>query len=261
MSRELLVTSFSREGAEQYGYRCVQSFQEHWPQPMVVYADEPLSLLKTHGVDVRLTSEIDGWCETKRDLPTMRPFGFKPTNYIWNAQKFAVKPFVWMDAAQKFGDGVVTWVDGDTVATSPVQKGFTSGMLDGATVAYMGRGAMHPEMGYVSFKLPEALPLIRRCVSLYRNGLFTHMTDGWTDCHIFRAALQDASMEDIRHHSRDLTTRLYDGTWRSGVDAMALSPLGPYVKHLKGTKNKRTYELLKNGVVQSNTRVEVSWDA
>ena len=39
---EMLVTSFSREGAEQYGYRCVKSFQKHWPIPIMVYTDGSL---------------------------------------------------------------------------------------------------------------------------------------------------------------------------------------------------------------------------
>lgn len=255
MSRELLVTSFSREGAEQYGRYCVESFQRYWPQAMLVYLDE---FVPIDNANIRFTSDLPGWKATRDELPSVRPLGFKPTNYIWNAKKFAVKPFVWLDAAEQLGQGVLTWVDGDTVATNPVQRGFTSGLLDGSHVAYLGRGAMHPEMGYVSFQLPQALPLIQRCVDLYRFCGFQYMTDGWTDCHIFRAALQSADMQDIRNNSRDLTTRLYDGPWRSTVDAMALSPLGPYVKHLKGAK-KRTYELLKNGVVQANTRVDVSW--
>ncbi len=233
MSGDLLVTSFSPEGADQYGLRCVQSFRQYWPQPMVVYVDESI---KITGVDVRLTRRIPYWKDTRKCLPSAgRDFGYKPDSYLWNAAKFAVKPFVWLDAAERMEEGVLTWVDGDTVATRAVTRGFAGSIIDGSDVAYLGRGVMHPEMSYVSFRIPEALPLLWRCCHLYVSGDFRNLTDGWTDCHVFRAALQAADMQDIRNNSLDLTSNRHKGAWRSTVDAMALSPLGPYVKHLKGS--------------------------
>lgn len=233
MSREVVVTSFSSEGAELYGRRCVASLVEHWRMPVVAYVDEPMTLA---GADVRLTSTIPG-IDCRRALPeTGRPNGWKPTNYTWNAAKFSVKPFVWLDAAQRLGDGLLIWVDGDTVATKPLPDGGIA--MGDAAVAYLGRGSMHPETGCVLFRIPDALPLLERCVDLYVRGGFRHLQDGWTDCHVFRAALQAADMLDIRHRSRDMTSHLMPNSWRSSIDAMALSPIGHYLTHLKGARKR-----------------------
>lgn len=235
MSREpLVVTSFSREGAELYGRRCVESIRAQWRLPVVAYVDEPMML----PVQARLTSDIPG-IECRRSLPTAgRRDGYKPTNYIWNAAKFSVKPFVWLDAAKRLGDGLLIWVDGDTLATKPLPSALVDDVMDSAALAYIGRGSMHPEMGCVVFRLPDVLPLLERCVGLYVSGGFRHLQDGWTDCHVFRAALQSADMLDIRHRSRDLTSHLLPNGWRSSHDAMALSPLGPYLTHLKGARKR-----------------------
>lgn len=234
MSVELLVSSFSAKGAELYGYRCVSTFREYWPQPMVVYVDQKMEM---EGVDLRLTYHIPQWLQVRRRLPFMgHPYGWKPTSFIWNAAKFGVKPFVWLDAAKELEDGILTWVDGDTVAIGRAPKGLTEDILDGAWVGYLGRGVMHPEMGYVSFRIPEALPLIKRCCQIYSTRQYRHMTDGWTDCHVFRAALLSADMQKIRNNSLDFTSSLHPGVWRSSVDAVALSPVGQYMEHLKGDR-------------------------
>ncbi len=236
MSRELLVTSFSAKGAELYGYRCVGTFREFWPQPMIVYVDQGVKLEE---VEHKPTHKIPGWVTTRRRLPFMgHPYGWKPNSFIWNAAKFAVKPFVWLDAAKELEEGILTWVDADTVATGYAPTGLTVDLLGGAWVGYLGRGSMHPETGYVSFRLPEALPLIRRCCQMYHTRAFRNLTDGWTDCHVFRAALQAADMQKIRNNSKDFTSHLHPGVWRSSVDAVALSPLAPYMEHLKGDRKQ-----------------------
>jgi hypothetical protein len=232
-----LVTSFSAAGAELYGRRCVESIVTHWPYPLMVYTDTPMD------VTTRLTSDIPGWRETKAILPSTRPdaprTGYdewtrKPTNYIWNAQRFAVKPFVWLDAAQRLDRGILVWLDGDTVTTKPIPATLPLDVLGDADVAYLGRGAMHPENGFVAFRVPEALPLLRACCATYRTGFFESFADGWTDCHVLRAEIAALPVK-----ARDLTSHLWDGEWRSTVDAMALSPLGPYVTHFKGSRQKR----------------------
>lgn len=238
MSTEI-ITSFSPAGADLYGRRCVFSVTAHWPYPCVVYADAPIEF---PGVTVRFTAAIPRWQDTQVLLPESRPdapltgtdkWTRKPTNYIWNAKRFAVKPFVWLDAAERLGDGVLVWLDGDTVTTSDVPHSVIPGLLDGVDVAILGRGRMHPETGFVAFRVPEALPLLRWCVDAYRFGECLSLADGWTDCHVLRAGLAATAVR-----VRDLTSLAYAGAWRSHVDAFALSPLGPYVQHLKGPARK-----------------------
>lgn len=241
MSTEI-VTSFSPAGADLYGRRCVASVRAHWPHPLTVYAD---ALIDLSGVPVRLTSEIPGWPETQPRLPATRPdapmTGFdkwtrKPENYIWNAHRFAVKAFVWLDAAERMERGILVWLDADTVTTADVPGDLIERLVAGVDIAYLGRGPMHPETGFVAFRVPEALPLLRYCCDIYTSGFYRTMCKGWTDCH----ALEDALlMQPIK--ARDLTSHTWAGEWRSSVDAFSLSPLGPYVQHLKGPQRKQAW--------------------
>lgn len=214
--REVIATSFSADGAV-LGERCVDSVRAHWPAELVVYRDD----------------DVTDWRVVRDSLPSTRPDAEKPTNYIWDARKFAVKPFVWLDAAVVLENGVLTWLDADTFVKAPVPMGFSTLLLGDADVAYLGRGTMHPEAGFVVFRIPEALPLLRWCVDCYRTGSFRSLDDGWTDCHVLRAGLVATGIRAV-----DLTSHLCHA-WRSNVDAFALSPLGPYVEHFKGPRRKR----------------------
>jgi hypothetical protein len=234
MSRTEIVTSFSASGAARYGRRCVDSLASYWPHPVTVYADERIDL---DGVTVRLTSSIPDWCATRDRLPSTREdapvtgsdtWTRKVTSFLWNAQRFAVKPFVWYEAALRLEQGLLVWLDGDTVTTRPVPSTLAATVLGDADVAYLGRGAMHPETGVVVFRIPEAMPLLRWCRESYQFGACLSMADGWTDCHVLRAGLAAVSV-----NARDLTSHACD-EWRSGVDAFAVSAFGPYVQHLKG---------------------------
>ena len=229
--REVVVTSFSIAGAV-HGRRCIESLQKHWQSDLVVYLDEPMPV--PEGVTVRYTGHIAGWSLMRRTLPRIRPGSEKPTNYIWNAQKFAVKPFVWLDAARRLGNGIVTWLDADTAVGSRVPEGFVDDLLGDASVAYLGRGEMHPETGFVAFRIPEAMPLLRWCVDCYTLGAFRSFDDGWTDCHVLRAGMKATGLLT----GRDLTSHLSEH-WTSRVDAFDLSPIGPYVEHFKGPRRKR----------------------
>lgn len=238
MSTEI-VTSFGSEGAE-LGRRCVGTIAFHWRHPLSVYVDDPADF-----ASARLTSDIPGWLKTWDRLPVTRPdapttgsdqWTRKPDSYLWNARKFAVKAFVWLDAAERLGNGVLVWLDADTVTTTDVPSDLIETLMDGVDVAYLGRGAMHPETGFVAFRVPEALPLLRWCVDAYQSGAFASWADGWTDCHAIRAGLSAVSIK-----ARDLTSHTWAGEWRSSVDAFSLSPLGPYVQHFKGPQRKQAW--------------------
>ncbi len=221
--RAEVVTSFSRAGADLYGRRCVGAWRRYSHVPMVVYVDEPLTL---PGVKVRLTSDIPGWSQARAALPRTNPVDVKPTSYRWDARRFAVKTFVWCDAAERLGSCVLTWLDGDTVATNTIPNGFFEGLLGDADVAYLGRAPIHPENGYVGFRIPAALPLLRWCRDAFRCGLFRQW-DGWTDCQALAAGVAALNVK-----ARDLTSHLYDGN----SHIWAKSPLAQYLRHDKGGK-------------------------
>jgi hypothetical protein len=229
-----VITSFSPRGAREYGVRGVKQFRRYSSLPLVVYLDrlEPIP-----HVEIRLTSDILGWPETKASLPMRNGKATKPERYTWQAQRFAVKPFVWWDAALRFywgemqglESGVLMWMDGDTQAIAPVPSRLPVDLLGGADVAFLGRQHMHPETGCVVFRIPEALDLIDWCKYAYETGTFQGWTDGWTDCHALRHGIQATGI-----YARDLTSERYQG--KSHI--WPVSPLAPYFLHFKG-KQKR----------------------
>jgi hypothetical protein len=231
------VTSMSRAGWALYGAHCIESYARFWPAsvPLVVYADEPFDVAPA---EYRLTSSITPWKKQAhrwRQHPEPRPqrAWIKPQSYIWDVSRFAVKPYVWLDAAERLGRGALIWLDADTETVAPVPDGLVEKLLGKKSVAYLGRGGMHPETGAVVFRVPEALPLLQWCVRVYQRRSYVGWRDGWTDCHVLRRGLQ-------QHHRiprRDLTSRRHLGIWHSRIDAMALSPLGPYVRHHKGRRH------------------------
>lgn len=232
-----LVTSFSPAGERLYGARMVASARRYWPREteVLVYVDGPT---KVDGVTVRRTTDLADWMACKRRWATDPLVQGKSTptvtrrrgySYRFDAARFAVKHFVMRDAALRLGAGVLTWLDGDTVTSTPIPAGWSEALLGGADVAYLGRGSMHPETGYVGFRIPEALPLLEWCCDTYSSERFRELP-GWTDCHVLRAGLAAVPVQ-----ARDLTGHRYDG--HSHI--WPVSPLAAYITHFKGAKMKR----------------------
>lgn len=236
MTPSVVVTSFSAAGAALYGHRMVRSMRRYWPRSsaLVVYLD---TLLPLEAGEARLTTDLPEWMACKArwahdrvvqgqstpEVPRSKPYAYR-----YDARRFAVKAFVWRDAARRLGSGVLTWLDGDTVATAPVPPAWPETLLGDADVAYLGRGSMHPETGYVGFRIPAALPLLDWCADAYHSERFRTLP-GWTDCHILRAGL-----EAVPIRARDLTGAVYVG--KSHI--WPASPLAPYLTHLKGAQKR-----------------------
>src|SRR5688572_3672384 len=193
-----LVTACSLGGYAAYGATGIETMRDRWPIPLTVYADTSTDV---PGAEVRLTTEIPGWPGLRAQLPAINPSAANPTNYIWNARKFAVKCAVWAHAAAQTRAQALVWLDADTVTVADLPPGLVSDLLGPADVAYLGRRAMHPETGCVVFRLPEALPVIHGCLSAYQTDTFRYWADGWTDCHALRWALQATGVP-----ARDLTS-------------------------------------------------------
>jgi len=238
MSAEVVVTSWSPDGYRLYGNRFLKRFVKYWPSStrLVLYADKPA----VHAaLETRYTFDLPDWAALsdrwRRD-PSVHGWSTeahqrsKPYSYLWDAARFAVKVFAWRDAARQLGTGTVMWLDGDTETIMRIPSGWPTTLLGDADVAFLGRGKMHPETGYVGFRVPEALPLLDWCCDAYLSDRFRAMTDGWTDCHILRAGLAAVPVRRV-----NLTKGLYAG--KSHI--WPASPLAFYLDHAKGMARKR----------------------
>lgn len=239
MSSDLVVTSWSADGYRLYGKRFLKTFKKHWDEPLdrlVLYLDTPA----VHaGIQVRYTGDISEWAAlTERWKHDPAVHGWttpeyprpKDYSYLWDAARFAVKVFVWRDAARKLRKGTLTWLDGDTTTKAEVITTWPQSLLRGYDVAYLGRGPMHPETGFVCFRIPEALPLLDWCCEAYLSDTFRMMADGWTDCHVLRAGLTQTRVRAI-----DLTRGKYEGD----SNIWLWSPLCSRLEHAKGIGRKR----------------------
>ncbi len=232
--REETVTSFSPAGEAAYGRRMVKSCVQHVSAPLVAYTDAPTRL----PVETRFTSTLHRWVECRKrwahdpvvqGISTPKVPRSKPYAYRFDANRFAIKVFVWLDAAQRLRSGVLTWLDGDTEAVLDVPAGFFTGLLGDSDVAYLGRGSMHPETGYVGFRIPEALPLLEWCAQSYSSEGFRSIETGWTDCHVLRAGIEATSTKAV-----NLTADRYAGV----SHVWPMSPLAPYLTHYKGARKR-----------------------
>lgn len=242
----VVVTSFSLAGAKQYGLRMVESVLQYWPQStqVVVYPDKPVGILGQlvwpdgfRRCEERRTTDLADWMACRQrwasdplvhGRATAARRQSKPYLFRYDAARFAVKLFVMRDAAQRLGEGCLTWLDADTLTIGLVPEGWAEGLLADADVAYLGRGGMYPETGYIGFRIPQAMPLLNWCCERYESERFRALP-GWTDCDVLQAGLAAVPIR-----AKDWTSERYCGD----SHIWPVSPLAPYVMHFKGWRKR-----------------------
>lgn len=216
----------------------VQSFHRYWPAnvELVCYTERPTKLPRG---SYRILQDVPGWRQfLKRwqgdraacgQLAPGRPVGAgKMYDYRWDAVKFARQAFIAWDAARTH-QGLMAWFDGDTLTHARVPEGWAEGLLGAADVAYLGRGSFHPEIGFVAYRLPVAMPLLERWVDFYTSGSYRDLPE-WHSAYTWREALRDSGLNAV-----DLTR---DVKQQNG-EIWPCSPLAAYTDHLKGNLKVR----------------------
>ena len=106
---------------------------------------------------------------------------------IWNARKFSFKVFAVEHAVLNAREGVMTWIDADTVAFRAIPASFLSGLIPRyCMLGYLGRTNMYAECGYVSYNVdhPATKPFVTAVADLYRKGIVFGMRE-WHDSYVF----------------------------------------------------------------------------
>ena len=138
------VTSFSKEGAEKYGNRMVESFLKHWPGDIHVYMEEPPETQGDGRIHYHNLMEVPGCPETIAALSVLpmtqgRPWPNQPRNYRFDACKFVRKVFAQADAATGY-EGLLFWIDADVIIEGDMTENeFRMMFEDGEMMLYMNR--------------------------------------------------------------------------------------------------------------------------
>lgn len=233
-----VCTGWSPAGWVEYGKKFVDTFAKWWPDSveLVAYVEEPVPLRR-------------GKCRSVLEIPGCREFlerhrenraaqgldkrpDWKPSaiasgyNWRWDAVKFCRQAFIPHAAAQECKTELLCWLDADVVTFSRVPPGFIEGLLPkGRDVAYLGRAVAHSEIGFQLYRLPHAMPLLKRFSDYYATDEVFKLPQ-WHSAYVWDAARREAC---LREHN--LTPNGNGHVWWQ-------SPLCKHTDHLKGKRKQ-----------------------
>ena len=175
-----LITTFHKEGMEQYGQRMIDTFEKHWPAEidLVVYAENCTPKTTKSNVQVvdllKESKECRDFVERHRNNPKAhgRDASQDPRKqFKWDAVRFCYKVFATGLAEKTIDTDWLIWCDADTLTHTDIPVHFVPSISPGdAMITYLGRGdKYHPECGWVGYNLRHvnSRMFIREFVSLY----------------------------------------------------------------------------------------------
>lgn len=173
-------------------------------------------------MELRRLDDVPGWKEFVEDTNHI-----KPTNYLWDAQKFCHKVFAQLDTFER-DDKYVLWLDADVVLKKEVPVSFLKNMVKKSFVAYLGRGSTYSETGFLLFNTehPDFEKFKERYASFYRDKQIFRLRY-WIDCLAFDAAREGLESNNISPGVEGM------------VDVFSRSRLADYMEHDKGNRKFR----------------------
>jgi hypothetical protein len=242
-----VVTTFHKEGYNQYGKRMIETFLKNWPQSITlyVYAEdvevteraENLIIKDLHQSSPALCKFKNMWKEDPRangdisGVPRLasRKDSHKP--FKWDAIRFSHKVYAIFDCAQCCKSDVLFWMDADIVCHSPIThqevESFCPNNID---LGYLGRDKKFSECGLYSLNLhsQRITKFLKKFQELYDNaesGIFT--LEEWHDSFVF---------DQVRH-----LVPVIEYNWSKGLITGEGHPLinsnwGAWLDHLKGKR-------------------------
>ncbi len=240
MSNITVVSGWNEKGYDQYGKRFIAEFHEYWPkeidikiigeQPELLPRGEFIALedcdtirnfLIRHKDNKQVSGAeiVIGWNERERR---------EKYSYRYDAYKFCRMAMIPYTALQYIEENTeyLIWLDGDVFTDTRIPEGFLESLLMKDTyVAYLGRKT-HSDTGFVLFKLPEAVPLIKLWHDTYANDLFFALQQ-WHSAYTF-----DACREIIGLMETNITPQ-------GRKHVFVQSPLNKYLDHMKGAGKYR----------------------
>lgn len=249
-----VVTGWSPAGYLEYGRRFAETFDRYWPPAvnLVVYGEQPCVLPRG---EFRTLDQIPGCMEflERNDTPKARgeyvpgeSHNWKPSavqkgyNFRFDARKFSRQGFIPMHAYWQLsktsspdGSKYLCWLDGDVVTHRKIPSGFIESLLPlGASVAYLGRGAKHSEIGFQLYDVSHAWAgvMLHAFAAMYAIDAVFRLKE-WHSAYVFDEVRRRCERQ-IGMRSHDLTPGGSGHVWHQ-------SPLRIYMDHLKGKRKEK----------------------
>lgn len=229
MIPQLVVTSWSEEGEEEYGGRFLHGNTHHWQLPHQIPLMVVLDREILHQDGVREFRHL-----AKMDLPTPKPGDIHRDVRRWSWKVFAIT----QPAVLEY-DGWVIWIDGDVEFTAtPTEEFFDAVCPADKDVTFLGRPwAYASETGFVAYNL--ALPVVRQLLadmrSTYLSGGFRRLNE-WGDAGVFdhcRGWHRALRENDLSGHLDPATVA------QNGLHVWPHTVLHHYLTHHKGPVRKQ----------------------
>ena len=238
------VSTCSKEGWVEYGENFVKAFLEYFPVEtnLYMYVDfkptvfdprvEYRQIAVCRGLDAFQAdiARLD-FAQGRKVVHSTHAQGYNP-QVIWNARKFSFKVFVVEHCVMHADGDVVTWIDADTIAHTPLSIEYIAGLIPPyCLLNYLGRDQKFSECGYVSYNRQHSAcsQFVTDFADLYRSGAIFGLKE-WHDSYVF----------DLL---RNVFERRYGVTnFNISADCSDLdhvfinSSLGLYLDHLKGPR-------------------------
>ena len=262
-----VVTTFHREGLQQYAQRMIDTFCENWPSEVHLYL-YPEQCMPQIPPRPNLTytplESVREWCDFKRiwqheprangDIsrdPVRSLRRDSEKRFKWDAIRFCHKVYAIFDCARQAKTEWLLWMDADMVCHSRITVADLSRLCPvNVDLCYLGRGKKFSECGLYAMKLTspntrEFLDLFQMFYDDAENGIFT--LDEWHDSFVFDAVRKICV--NLRQH--DWSANLGDIRPTANNSAGEGHPLinsawGAYLDHLKGDRKTHGRSLAKD---------------
>lgn len=242
-----VVTSFNKKGFEEYGLRCIESFDKFWPNEVALHVvsediiDFPTGLFKHRSFKFyNLNQEsvnANLFHSKHHDNPRAHGRGKEQltrANRHWttgysfrhDAYKFSKKVFAIELVAKSIEPAKLIWLDADTVTFSALPMDMLERMPpERYAIACLERGRYHSECGFVAYDLldPKAVEFITEFAKLYVSDEVFKLQE-WHDSWVF---------DWLRKKLRVPTWGI---PYTSVVHPFVYSELGQYMDHMKGRR-------------------------
>lgn len=235
-----IVTTYSQEGWNKYGYRSAISMDMYLPKDIdVLLYFEGNSFSKGLSDRMKFLS-FDEYCGEKQKRFELKEQLFRDikkerTNheaeFKYQASRFAHKYYACEDAVKRVSTKYLVWIDADVIALRQIPENFFKSLVsDNSYWSRIGRGDQYPECGFMiwnrNHKIHKFFWEIMN--KMYDEGQLFDLKE-WHDSYVWWEA------EKFLKKTKNINIAFDLGDGNDG-HAFVRGALGKYFDHLKGPR-------------------------